>query len=82
MLYAVQYRDMHSAIHHLSIFTKKSEATRMLTFVTNTEQLPPGDEQGDIGDIEINFRNVPTTHDGQNLTVVNTQPSVPDVYGA
>lgn len=82
MLYAAQYRDMHTAIHNLLIYPKRSLA-RQAVCVMDQEQtmehVPLCDDS-----TEINFRHPPGTFKDQRLTIVNNDnglPSgIPDVY--
>lgn len=82
MLYAAQFRDMHTAIHNLVIYPVRSKARQALCVLhqeQTAEHVPPFEALA-----EINFRSPPTTFKGQRLTIVNNDlglpTGVPDVY--
>lgn len=81
MIYAVQVRNMHSAIHHLVMFKTRKLARDALLIAHETELFPYA---GAVSDIEINFRNPPAQFKGENLTIVNNDAGlptgIPDVY--
>lgn len=82
MIYAVQARSMHTAIHNLFIYATRRHAVNALNQMY-PEGLQPTDKHC-LKQIEINFRHPPTTWHGENLTIVNgmwgTRCGVPDFY--
>lgn len=82
MLYAAQYRDMHTAIHNLLIYPKRSLARQAVCVMNQDQTLEYAPECSDS--TEINFRSPPSTFKGERLTIVNNDnglpTGVPDVY--
>lgn len=82
MLYAAQYRDMHTAVHNLLIYHRRALARRAIRIMNQDETLEFVPQYGDSA--EINFRSPPTSFKGQRLTIVNNDnglpTGVPDVF--
>lgn len=80
-LFAVQYRDMHTAVHNLAIFLRKAEAQDLLEYLQGTESWPPDQPDGLHANIEINYRNPPTEYKGTSIEIINPERNnQPDVY--
>jgi hypothetical protein len=83
MLYAVQVRDMHTAIHNLIFYRARCAALDGLAHARETKEYPP-DNPDLAGAVEIDYRAPPTEYKGERLTVVNglygSRPGVPNVY--
>lgn len=86
MLYAVQVRDMHTAIHNLLIYRRRTVAVDARNFIRELERYP-GAADGvalPVEVAEINFRKPPTEWKGERLTIVNglygSPAGVPDAY--
>lgn len=82
--YAVQYRDMHSAIHHIAVFKEEEAAREYLGFIQKMETHPefmPVDEF--IEDREIHYCYPPKRygdeHDGVRLEYIY-DGGIPDVW--
>ncbi len=75
MIYAVQVRSMHTAIHNLLLFKTKTKALKLYDIIKNTEECP--DLYASefflyyVDCIEINFRNPPTTYKDEKIFYVN-----------
>lgn len=82
MLYAAQYRDMHTAIHNLLIYPKRSQAKQAICVLNQEQTLEHAPPCSDA--TEINFRSPPEQFKGERLTIVNNDiglpTGVPDVY--
>lgn len=74
MLYAVQYRNMHTAIHHFAIFDDRDVAVAVAEIWKEHETLihVPGDEHW-IDDFEIHWAYPPEFHPQteEQIEVVN-----------
>lgn len=84
MYYAAQFRDMHTAIHNLLIYTDRVAAFTALGICRTTEGHPSAYGLPPVDQIEINFRHPPTEHKGEPLEIVNSTQGiacgVPDVW--
>jgi len=84
--YAVQYRNMHTAIHEVAIFSLEQQAIDMLEMIKRDEEFHPAFVIEDafssyVDLIEINFRNPPHHYNDVKLQYVNDPvTSIPDVY--
>lgn len=82
MLYGVQFRSMHTAMHHVVVFEKAGRARQLLNQMEVSETIPE-EASGYLEIKEINFRNPPTHVSGQRLKIVNNQGNsirIPDIY--
>lgn len=86
-LYAAQFRDMHTAVHHLAIYRESKDAKKCVSHIRRHETLPRGEfEQKSLVEIvDINFRTPPTQHKDQKLCIVNAKvkasgAQIPDAY--
>lgn len=80
MLYAAQFRDMHTACHMLAVYKRRMAARDALG---RMEGRPWDCTHPDacLEVIKIDYRKPPTTYKGEPLKIVNTTSSgVPDVY--
>ena len=86
MLYAVQVRDMHTAIHNLLIYQRRTVAVDTLGFILELERYPDAADGVTlpVEVVEIDFRKPPTEWKGEHLTIVNglygSPAGVPDAY--
>lgn len=94
--YAVEYRDMMTALHHLLVFDDEEDAENAFASLSAAEE--SGDESEadwafgkSTDDIEINFRDVDfdervnawyweNPYNGSRIIVANTGHIVPDVF--
>lgn len=88
-LYGAQYRDMHTAIHHVTVCSDRASAKRLVKHLDQHEAFPKSlsSDAEDaafpcnvIADIEINFRRPPAEYRERKLVIVNADTVVPDVY--
>lgn len=81
MYYAVQYRDMHTAIHNLIICRECAVAHAVFDLIEKeeTEALQDMFIIHGLQTIEINFRNPPMQYNDEKLNIIN-QNAV-DLYG-
>lgn len=88
-LYAVQYRDMHTAIHNLVMCEDEDVAHDLLREFHAEEQWPlwasdDGRAHGIADTVEIDYRCPPRSHGGRRLVIVNNDnglpAGIPDVY--
>lgn len=82
--YAVQYRDMHTAIHHIAVFENEDVAREYKDYIIEAEQHPLTDPpEGYIDDVEINFRHPPERYgdryDGVRLEYI-LEGGIPSVW--
>jgi hypothetical protein len=72
MLYAVQYRNMHTAIHHFAVF-KDRKVAEAVAVAWEDGKAVPGLEDLCIEDFEIHWAYVPKLHPvtGEQIEVVN-----------
>ena len=78
VLYAVQFRDMHTAIHNIIIYQSLLEARAALRSIKEEETTgaaPLCEDQ-----IEIDYRNPPAEYGGHPLTIINGGEEIPDCY--
>lgn len=85
MLYGVQYRDMHTAIHNVIVMRNRVEANKVLRAIHRDEVLPGSLLSGMYEDIvEIDYRHPPSEYGGERLRIVNNDTGlptgVPDCY--
>ena len=86
MKYAVQFRDMRTAVHNLAICKTRTRACHVLQHINSQESLSgfDFDSGSPIDAIAIDFRNPPSKYNGENLKIINgsqgTPPGVPDCY--
>jgi hypothetical protein len=80
-LYGMQYRSMHTAVHHVAIFHDRQTARGMEQHVRKHEMLPTEPIEGCVADIEINFRQPPAAYRDAELVIVNAGAVIPDVFG-
>lgn len=82
--YAVQYRDMHTAIHHISVFDDEDVAREYKAYIVAAEEHPlVAPPTGYIGDLEIHYLRPPSRygdeHDGVRLEYIY-EGGIPDVW--
>jgi hypothetical protein len=84
MVYAVQVRSMHTAIHNLLLFKTKTKALRVYDIIKSTEECPalctPDFWIYFVDCVEINFRNPPTTYKREKIFYVNERTGGIDCY--
>ena len=86
MKYAVQFRDMRTAVHNLAICKTRTRACHVLQHINSQESLSgfDFDSGSPIDAIAIDFRNPLSKYNGENLKIINgsqgTPPGVPDCY--
>lgn len=69
--FAIQYRDMHSAIHHLCVCSSEEYAQWLYDYIKDNEEFPDDNQQaGIIADFEVDFHNVPEEHNGELIDVI------------
>jgi len=88
MLHAVQYRSMHTALHHLALFENAVAAQSAFDGLKASSDIEDPNEYNFtvemcmakcIDDIEINFRDVPTEYRGESLDIINEHNKL-DLY--
>lgn len=82
--YAVQYRDMHTAIHHLALFKDEGEACEYKEYLREFEEHPPvAGNSSFVEDVEVHYLNLPRRYgdeyDGVKLEYIY-EGGVPDVW--
>jgi len=80
-LYGMQYRSMHTAVHHVAIFCDRKKARELERHLKNHEMFPAEPIDGCVADIEINFRRPPDEYRDSKLFILNAGAVIPDVYG-
>jgi hypothetical protein len=84
MIYAVQVRSMHTAIHNLLLFKTKGKALKVYNIIKNLEECPDLDDPEFflyyVDCIEINFRNPPATYKEEKIFYVNDCTGGIDCY--
>jgi hypothetical protein len=84
--YAVQYRNMHTAIHEIAIFSLEQQAKDLLKAITRYEELHPVLSFEElyssfVDSFEIDFHEPPYEYGGVELLYVNDPVNtIPDVY--
>lgn len=87
--FGVQYRSMHSAIHHVTVCSDKRSATRLLSHLREHSAYPDNlhvqltDDPlrfDTVADIEIDYRRPPQRYREIPLVIVNGEGGIPDVY--
>lgn len=86
VIYAVQYRSFHTAIHHYALFWNKAHAEVFRDEMMIESEFPPESYDWIKGDIEIDYRRPPTTYHTPGMRLecdivcVNADGPVPDFY--
>lgn len=78
--FAIEYRDMHKAIHHIIIVKGSNEplAQKIRDYLDDNEQYVPDQvvmHDDFVEDIEIDFQDRPTEYDGETLEYITSSSS-------
>lgn len=83
MKYAVQYRNMHDALHYLAICNNITVANDLFDLIESEETEAIQDYMiiQHIEIVAINWRNPPRKHNDESLKIINQTPlNIPDIY--
>ena len=81
VVYAVQYRDMHDAVHRYCYFESIESALKFDASIRNEGVLPYFDDPNECTGVDlINFREPPVTHNGCIIIPVSGATGIPDAW--
>lgn len=88
--YGVEYRNMHTTIHHIIITDTEEKAKQILELLEKTLQEETNEQEiqfiwEDINtlandDIEINYRNIDDNGIYKGIKVINYNEHIPDIW--